>query len=433
MKKIYILGGGTFSHVRNHFSLAAPAFGETARQLHKLFENGIMVKKLTDRYSAELVLTKMADHTSNLVTNEDVDAYVDTLIADPDTKAIIFNVALCDFEGSVGDVKSGKHAERLKTSEYGGLFAPNGGNMHISPAKKIIGKIRKTRKDIFVVGFKTTTEHSSDDQYIRGLELLKKNSLNLVLANDTVTRNNIIIAPEETRYSETTDRSEVLSFLTKMVLSRMQNHFTRSTVIDKKDFTGKHDVPWASPDVPESLRTVVNHCIEKGAYKPFLGRTAGHFAVKVGEGEILTSARKTNFNHDLQEFGLVRVESQNADEVIAYGRKPSVGGQSQRIIFKEHPDKDCIVHFHCPLKEDSTSIPVASQWQNECGSHECGQNTSDHLGEFDLDGDKISVVYLDGHGPNIVFNKNVPAEKVIAFIDQNFDLSKKTGGLVSAG
>ena len=27
-------------------------------------------------------------------------------------------------------------------------------------------------------------------------------------------------------------------------------------------------------------------------------------------------------------------------------------GQSQRIIFKEHPELDCIVHFHCPVKEE---------------------------------------------------------------------------------
>jgi hypothetical protein len=44
--------------------------------------------------------------------------------------------------------------------------------------------------------------------------------------------------------------------------------------------------------------------------------------------------------------------------------------------------------------------------------------------------DKISVVYLDDHGPNIVFNRSVPAESVIGFIDKHFDLSQKTGGLV---
>ena len=35
-KQIYIFGGGTFSHVRNHMALAAPAFGETAKRLAEL-------------------------------------------------------------------------------------------------------------------------------------------------------------------------------------------------------------------------------------------------------------------------------------------------------------------------------------------------------------------------------------------------------------
>ncbi len=418
MKKIYILGGGTFNYVRNHLALAAPAFGETARKLKELFETEIKESHLSKDYQVELVLTKMADHNSKLVTNSDVNSFISTLIEKEDTKAIIFNVALADFEGHIGETESGKYAERLKTSQ--GITS-----MELIPSEKIIGKIRKERKDIFVVGFKTTTNHNEKDQYIRGLELLKKNSVNLVLANDTVNRRNMIIAPEETRYCETNDREEVLKFLTKMTISRMQNKFTRSTVIEGQA------IDWNSDVVPENLREVVNHCIKEGAYKPFLGKTAGHFAVKVNENEVLTSIRKTNFN-DLDKVGLVKIESKNEDEVIAHGFRPSVGGQSQRIIFKEHPELDCIVHFHCPVKEEFKNkvVPVKEQWPNECGSHQCGKNTSNGLKEVDVNGHKISVVYLDDHGPNIVFNRSVPAESVIGFIDKHFDLSQKTGGLV---
>ena len=38
---------------------------------------------------------------------------------------------------------------------------------------------------------------------------------------------------------------------------------------------------------------------------------------------------------------------------------------------------------------------------------------------------------LDNHGPNIVFHHSIDPAKVIAFIEANFDLSGKTGGLVS--
>ncbi len=420
MKKIYILGGGTFSHVRSHLSLATPAFGETAIQLEKMLLEQMQIHEKTNiqSHSVELVLTKMADRHSSLVTNDDVKQFVQKIIQDSDTKAIIFNVALTDYDGSIGDVPSGKYAKRLQTKE--GCV-----HMQMTPSDKLIGMIRKERKDIFVVGFKTTSNESSDIQYQKGLELLKKNSLNLVIANDLVTRKNMIIAPEETRYCATNNRQEVLQYLCKMMLSRMSNTFTRSTVVPGES------VSWKSQVVPNNLREVVNHCIEKGAYKPFLGKTAGHFAVKVDEGKILTSIRKTNFNQ-LDEVGLVAVESKNKDEVIAHGFRPSVGGQSQRIIFSEHPELDCIVHFHCPVKEEFKEkvIPVKEQWPNECGSHECGANTSKGLREIDLsDGDHLSVVYLDEHGPNIVFNRKTPAAKVIGFIDKHFDLSAKTGGV----
>lgn len=428
---IHIFGGGTFSHVRNHLALAVPAFGKTARGLDYLIDSWPNEPDLV----VQLHLTKMADSNSTLVTNADVEAKLDELIADPTTRVIFFNVALCDFEGSVDDtgpheydytgthaklvipkipVKSGKYATRLKTSEGDRL-------MLLTPAAKLIGKIRKERKDIFVVGFKTTCGAESDEQYVTALNMLKANSINLVLANDTLTRNNMIVAPEETRYCETTDRGEVLRELVKMTLSRSKNTFTRSTVVDGDI------VPWDSEEIPDNLRKVVNYCISRGAYKPFRGATAGHFAARVNDKEVLTSIRKDNYNN-IADRGLVRIEYDGLDKVIAHGAKPSVGGQSQRIIFDEHPDVDCIVHFHAPLNITHECIITAVQAPNECGSHQCGANTSRELHRYRQG--QIKAVMLDNHGPNIVFNRNTDPDLVIDFIEHNWDLSQKTGGLL---
>lgn len=422
---IHIIGGGTFSHVRNHLALAAPAFGSTARWLHKRFTEHVEASKryphapqaLRGDWESSLILTKMADSKSNLVTNEDVERVLDGLVTTATTRVIILNAALCDYEGHVDLTASGSHAPRLKTAEGDQI-------LNLTPAKKLIGKLRKERKDIFVVGFKTTTGATPDEQYRIALDMLKANSLNLVLANDTVTRHNMIVAPEETRYFESFDREEVLEGLVQMVVARAQNTFTRSTVVDGEP------VAWDSELVPENLRSVVNHCIDQGAYKTFRDVTAGHFAVKLNEGTILTSKRKHDFNK-LREIGLVKVEYAGDDRVVAYGAKPSVGGQSQRIIFREHPELDCIVHFHCPLKENHPdAVPVAPQWQNECGSHQCGTNTSRNLRAVGERPD-LKVVMLDGHGPNVVFSRHTPANDVIDFIERNFDLKAKTGGLVA--
>lgn len=443
--RIHVIGGGTVSFVRSHLALAAPAYGGTARALYgdihrRVLGNIVRDNEMPDASPDErrieaghrvtLHLTKMAaPRQSKLETNADIEALLDQLIADPDTRVIILNAALCDFEGSIFEgggaldlyharlTESGKYESRLKTRDGDQV-------MNLTPAAKLIGKIRKERKDIFVVGFKTTTEAKSDEQYRIALNMLKRDSLNLVLANDTVTRNNMIVAPEETRYFETTDRETVLNGLVDMVMARSTNTFTRSTV--------RHgdSVSWDSPDIPENLRQIVDHCIERGAYKPFRGVTAGHFAVRIDDTTILTSKRKQNFNK-LAEIGLVRVEYEGDDKVIAFGAKPSVGGQSQRVVFREHPGLDCIVHFHSPLRAHGPHvINVASQWQNECGSHQCGQNTSRGLRDVPHWEGKIKAVMLDGHGPNIVFSRDVPAEAVIEFIEANWDLTAKTGGLV---
>jgi hypothetical protein len=209
---------------------------------------------------------------------------------------------------------------------------------------------------------------------------------------------------------------------------RSQLTFTRSTVVSGEP------VPWDSPLVPEVLRQVVDYCISQGAYKRGpTGATVGHFACKLGSTTFLTSRRKVDFN-DMAKVGLVKIETDGPDSVIAYGSKPSVGGQSQRIVFEEHEGYDCIVHAHVPLKDRYESyirhdgsyddIPVISQREYECGSHQCGENTSDGLKEFPEYG--LKAVMLDKHGPNIVFSKDTTPNAVIAFIARNFDLFRKT-------
>ncbi len=410
-KQIHIIGGGTIEPVRSHLALAAPAYGATARHL------GELCQEIMPEMEANVHLTRMADPSSRLETSDDLRQLAAVIVGDYATKMIFWSPVICDFRGKVGDIDSDRTADRLSSADSQA--------MELEPNPKIIPMLRresvngqKPRKDIFAVGFKTTVGAPPDMQYSAGLRLLKQNGLNLVLANDTRTRNNMVITPEEAAYHESTDRQVALEGLVDIAKWRSQMSFTESTVI------AGEPVPWQSEEVYPSLRRVVDHCIQEGAYKAFLGVTAGHFAAKIGSGTFLTSRRKTNFNQ-LDEIGLVKVETDGDDKVLAYGSKPSVGGQSQRIVFEQHSDKDCIVHFHCPIKPGSV-ISTVSQREYECGSHQCGENTSRGL-TANADGD-IEAVYLDQHGPNIVFHHSVDPQKVINFIEENFDLQAKTGG-----
>lgn len=476
--RFYVITGGTMVHVAPHFSLCAPAYGrvglllfdELERAFAAQWETPPVTWKYADAAPAGnapqvvYVRTSMAggndpDTVENVLkpaglnfleTNEDLDKLIDHLILQPETKGIILAAAVCDWEpvevqcSDGQDLYSayltdeerpplGKRHPRLQT-KWGEL------NVHIRPADKIISKIRKVRKDIFLVGFKATTGLSEQEQYVTGLGLLKGASCNLVLANDVHEHRNMVITPEEAKYHVTKDRKAAIRGLCEMIAMRSQLHFTRSTVIDGDP------IPWNSDAVPENLRKVVDHCIKRGAYKPFQGKTVGHFATRGPKpGIIYTSRRKSNFN-ELAKDGLLRIDTVGEDQVIAHGAKPSVGGQSQRIIFDEHPDVDCIVHFHCPMREplgrvvphaedgweDDFRSPIRQQRPFECGSHECGRNTSEGLQRTMWRGrTAIKSVMLDEHGPNICFSRNANPDAVIEFIEATFDLDAKTGGPVS--
>lgn len=471
MKIAYIITGGTTVPVTPHFSLTAPAYGTVGRRLcAELTHFNARVRKFD---KIILIETKMAcggkttlkdqgldvnGLPEHIETHADLIAVIEYLVSDPSTKAIALPVAVCDWQPATliqttqteifeADKPPGKIDWQPQESSPGRLkgsgsfsleltqFGPkvqrlrtDAGDTQLTlePTDKIIGRIRTMRKDIFLIGFKATTGLNADEQYVRGLKLLKDNSCNLVFANDLHTRLNMVITPEEARYGQTEDRIASVIMLARLITYRACLTFTRSDVVDGDT------IPWNSSAIPDNLRTVVNYCIAQGAYKPFQGKTVGHFATRGDRpGVIFTSRRKSNFN-ELHRTGLLRIEADGDDRVRAYGGKPSVGGQSQRIVFEQHPDVDCIVHFHCPLRmEYQDRINRRSQLPYECGSHECGANTSEGLQTLADFGDDIKVVMLENHGPNICFGREVDPQSVINLIDECFDLTAKTGGRVS--
>lgn len=191
---ILILGGGTFYHVRNHLSIAAPAFGTTAKWLHEQLGN------------SDLVLTKMADAASHLETNADVKAFVEQYLAKKTLRCIIMNVALCDYEGTIGTLASDKYAQRLQ-SRAGKQ------RMDLVPSDKVIASVKKQRSDVFLVGFKTTTNCSPAEQQAAAYRMLSESKGDLVLANDTVTRHNLLINAKNECLIASDDRMEVLKRL----------------------------------------------------------------------------------------------------------------------------------------------------------------------------------------------------------------------------
>ncbi len=398
MKRTIIIGGGTFQPIRNHLSLSAPAFGKTARFINSIYEH------------SELYLTKMADSNSNLVTNEDVEKFIDELLLDNNVGTIVLNVAFCDYKSlPIDGIEPGLHAERLKTVE---------GNIDITltPTSKIISKIRKQRPDIFLVGFKTTTNKTPDEQFSIGLKMMKSVKCNLVLANDTVTRNNIIITAEESIYGNSTDRDSVLRELVEMTESRSNGTYNPSIFKECNSFDIQR--------TPESFQEVIQFLIDNGGYLENNGNgfTPGHFCWKNSPNTFYSSQRKANHNLVFTE-GMSLVEVTKDDKFIVEGkRKASVGARSQWLILQQNPGYDCIIHTHNPMKSNSL-MPVTPQKPYQCGSLECGINTVTHMKSFD--NGLIVAVYLEKHGANILFSSKNDPKSVIDFIKNNIELGIK--------
>mgnify|MGYP002783728515 CR=1 FL=1 len=397
MKKMYIIGGGTVNKIAPHLQLCSYASGNTADELmgYTDFPNFHNLEK-------KLILTRMAQGNDSLYTVDQLRRFIEELVAFNDTKIIIMTAAICDFAPSY------LGSERLRSDKNYDMTL-------YGSQPKIIDLIRRERKDIFLVSFKQTHDADVKKMFELGLKQCKRSSSNLVFVNDSETRKCMIVTPEESSYCYGWERSKALRQLMHMTSLRSNLSFTRSTVVSGES------VSWLDDRIPFNLRQAVNHCIKKGAYKVFNGSTVGHFAVKIDSNRFLTSIRGTNFNQ-IEQNGLVEIVTDGPDNVIAYGSKPSVGGQSQRIIFDKYPDMDCILHFHCPNKVEMTSV---SQFAFECGSHECGQNAADGLIKYD---EGLYCVNITNHGPNIVFNKDYPLDKLLSFIDHHFDLTKKTVG-----
>lgn len=515
-KKIVILGGGTNTYISNHLALSAPAYGNTARELRRKF----LIE--SQGYSVNLVLTKMADPSNKDApdTPEEVEAVIDQLIADPDVRVIVFNVAMVDYkptsltewrrtDKTLGEDSNvfGKYERRLSTTGTPVI------DLELQPYNKIINKIRKTRKDIFLVGFKTTCGATQEEQFNKGLKLVKEASCNIVFANDVdkaridllnnslsileermqskdpvkhrrqgltksaqcsvdSLRNNALITPEESSYWYNT-RDEALDALVAMTLSRIKGEFTRTTEVEGNPVQAVTSYIGSGSDstfipvtyntsIPSPFMQVLSWLISQGAYKKnVMGKTPGHFGIKLSPTTSLCSIRKQDYT-DLRNLKLVKVEQKQVptypdldywesalssgiadstmpnivwkDIVEAQGAKPSVGDATQRELFKYNPEMDFIIHFHCPLQPNhSLSIPIVKQFGYECGSHgetSCSKNTRTGMKAFQLpSGSYVYAVHLDHHGPNIMFNRSVDIEELKTFISFNWDLSKKDDGL----
>ena len=188
--KVVVIGGGTFNHISCHLSLAAPAFGNTARYFAGTYKSmGIDV---------ELILTKMADPiNSKIVTNGDLLNKMIELVEDKDIKVLVMNAAVCDFEMENPSDESRLSSSKEYTGQLKGLKS------------KFVGWFKSQRPDVTVVAFKTTHGAAWTTQLSKAALSLENNGADIVIANDVGKRNNLIITKDG--FMEQESRSYILA------------------------------------------------------------------------------------------------------------------------------------------------------------------------------------------------------------------------------
>jgi phosphopantothenoylcysteine synthetase/decarboxylase len=233
MKYIYVITGGTLVHISPHLSICAPAYGNVGKGIYKRLSEALKSKGLEQIYQVCLVRTKMAGtnaletemhlkrlgFASKVETNHDVENLTRCLIGCDETLAIVMAAAICDFEPVELTTKNisgetiwksfGKNQKRLHQVESLTLT--------MRPGMKIIDLIKSSRKDIFLVTFKTTAGVTEEETFEQALSNLRRSKSDLVFANDIQNQQNMIVSPRAERIKGT-DRSSTLDILCQRLL-----------------------------------------------------------------------------------------------------------------------------------------------------------------------------------------------------------------------
>lgn len=185
-------------HVTPHFALCAPAFGRVGVQIAQRIE-AVLVRTSMASGGAptrEEEALFAAANVDRLETNNDLAMLLRHLCAQPETRAIVLAVAVCDWDpvslesSQAAMTEFGKDVLRLRTSA-GDI------TLKLTPSDKLVSGIHTARPDVVLVAFKATAGLTQEETLERGRGLRQRTAATLVLANDVQRGTNIVVGPDD--------------------------------------------------------------------------------------------------------------------------------------------------------------------------------------------------------------------------------------------
>lgn len=261
------------------------------------------------------------------------------LVSDPDTDVAVLTMAASDYgpEKVEGKISSSQKELTLK----------------LTPLPKIISELKKSRKDIFLVGFKFLIDVPPDQLIETAYKSMLRDGQDLAVAN--VGRSGMRLGDMQTfiitieRGIVPVTREELPLKLLKMIEERFSRSYyrTQQTVLP--------ELPLA-PGVAAEFNADVKRLSQLALFDSYLAgdrREFGFVAKRCPEGTLITGRGSSKSQADTSDLSLVTGldETQRVIQVSSTGKKASLNANIAHLIFSRRPEIDYIVHAHIPLAE----------------------------------------------------------------------------------
>lgn len=262
---------------------------------------------------------------------------VETLLKDKPIDVAVMAAAVADYGMAAQEGKISSDKDKLE--------------LVLTKNPKVIARVKETKQDIFLVGFKllagsAITQEMIDVAYRSGINNhANLTVLNSVSGGDLDNRCTVFITPEKGITSVT--MPEIAPKLVELVSQRFsRSHFhTKLTVIPQFDARLDEDIA--------SFKKAVAELWQLNLFEPyFTGEDDCHFgfvAKRVSGNSFLTTTRASD-KHHFTEKDLVLVTDSNWQtktlKVSSLGKKASLNASVPAKIFEERSETDWIVHAH---------------------------------------------------------------------------------------
>lgn len=261
-----------------------------------------------------------------------------TAVADPTTDVAILSMAASDYGPAPVEGKIASDKETLVLA--------------LERLPKIISQVKKTRREIFLVGFKFLMGETPDKLIETAYRSLLRDGQDLAVANVAADE----MKPDQMRtYLVTLERGVIpiqrRQDLPRVLMETIENRYST------RHYRTEHERVDSLPLLPEEVRNFLEdiHRLSRLAlFNQYLEgdrRQFGFVAKRTEKGTLVTSRGSAKKNATVDDLAIITDmdRAERKMSVTSTKDKASLNGNVAHMIFTSCPDVQYILHAHIPL------------------------------------------------------------------------------------